>query len=113
MKWFYDVTVDEVNFPLTFTVNVKGLNGKKATVVHFVDGNTPEYITPVVKGDQVSFTLNSLSPVAIVVDSSQAAALTSLKTGDSSNSMLPFAVLLLAVAGISGCIVYSRRKKEA
>ena len=83
--WFYDITVDEVTFPLTFTVNVKGLNGRKATVVHFLDDETPECITPTVKGDQVTFTLNSLSPVAIVADGTKAAALTSPKTGDSTD----------------------------
>ena len=111
--WFYDITVDEVTFPLTFTVNVKGLNGRKATVVHFLDDETPEYITPTVKGDQVTFTLNSLSPVAIVADGTKAAALTSPKTGDSTDFTAPLALLLLAAAGLTGCAVYSRRKKQA
>ncbi|MCU6696057.1 hypothetical protein [Laedolimicola ammoniilytica] len=111
--WFYDITVDEVTFPLTFTVNVKGLNGRKDTVVHFLDDETPEYITPTVKGDQVTFTLNSLSPVAIVADGTKAAALTSPKTGDSTDFTAPLALLLLAAAGLTGCAVYSRRKKQA
>ena len=98
--WFYDITVDEVTFPLTFTVNVKGLNGRKATVVHFLDDETPEYITPTVKGDQVTFTLNSLSPVAIVADGTKAAALTSPKTGDSTDFTAPLALLLLAAAAL-------------
>ena len=93
--------------------SMRRLNGRKATVVHFLDDETPEYITPTVKGDQVTFTLNSLSPVAIVADGTKAAALTSPKTGDSTDFTAPLALLLLAAAGLTGCAVYSRRKKQA
>lgn len=71
--------------------------GQKVTIIHQKADNTWEYIKPTkVADNEVTFTLNSFSPVAVVIDT------TSGKTGDSAGVVAAMAVVCLAGVVICG-----------
>lgn len=78
----------------TFTLNCSNVwKGQNVTILHLKSDGTVETITPSsVEDNQVTFTLSSYSPVAVVINTATAAK--SPKTGD---------VLALAVAATALC----------
>ena len=112
VRWFYDIEVDEdATFPLTITLNLSGYQNQKVTIVHFVNGSEPEYITPVVTADTITFTLNSLSPVAVVTDGVKGGTrvnAASVRTGDEAKAGT-FALLSLASGAVLFFTIRRRR----
>ena len=110
--WFYDVAVDDATFPLTLTLQVSGLRRGNTMIVHYINGSEPEYITPLsVTDNSVTFTVNSLSPIAVVTTARTTGNVSSPKTGDTTDILWPAMLLFLAVAGLGGCVVYGKKKK--
>ena len=81
-------------------------------IVHYINGSEPEYITPLsVTDNSVTFTVNSLSPIAVVTTARTTGNVSSPKTGDTTDILWPAMLLFLAVAGLGGCVVYGKKKK--
>lgn len=103
----------EVTFPLTLTVNVTGVTkDSKVAVLHFNEETGKWEDVNAVAGDgTVTFTVNSLSPFAFVVDGNtakNAGSTTSPATGEA-NTMTWVAIV--AVAAAAGMIVTYRKKR--
>lgn len=110
-----------VEFPLTITFKVTGVNANsKAAVLHFnTETNTWEVLDTVVGEGTLTTTFNSLSPVAFVVDKTTASNITgstttgsssttSPKTGEANVMAMTGGIALLAIAGMA---VVTRRKR--
>ena len=80
-----------VEFPLTITFKVTGVNANsKAAVLHFnTETNTWEVLDTVVGEGTLTATFNSLSPVAFVVDKTTASNITGSTTTGSSSTTSP------------------------
>ena len=110
-----------VEFPLTITFKVTGVNANsKAAVLHFnTETNTWEVLDTVVGEGTLTATFNSLSPVVFVVDKTTASNITgststgsssttSPKTGEANVMAMAGGIALLAIAGMA---VVTRRKR--
>ena len=90
----FDIRAEgEVAFPVTIVLKDKNLNNFLATL-HFVNG-TPEWVDSEVKDGNLSFSVDGLSPFAIVVTVDSA---TSPKTGENVPYGFITGAVILAVA---------------
>lgn len=105
----FDIRVIEegsVSFPLTITLKDKNLDNFVA-LLHYVDGAW-QWVDAEVDGDSLTFTVDSLSPFAIIVAVDEA---TSAKTGDT----VPYGFIIGAVvlAGAAAWFFAKSRKVKA
>ena len=105
----FDVRVLEegtVSFPLTITLKDKNLDNFVA-LLHYVDGAW-QWVDAEVDGDSLTFTVDSLSPFAIIVAVDEA---TSANTGDT----VPYGFIIGAVvlAGAAAWFFAKSRKVKA
>lgn len=100
-----------VTFPLTITVKVTGVTeASKVAVLHYTNGKW-EDVNAVAGNGTVTFTVNSLSPFAFIVDANtakNAGSTTSPATGEA-NTMVWVAIV--AVAAAAGMVVTYRKKR--
>ena len=100
-----------VTFPLTITVKVTGVTeASKVAVLHYTNGKW-EDVNAVAGNGTVTFTVNSLSPFAFIVDANTAknvGSTTSPATGEA-NTMVWVAIV--AVAAAAGMVVTYRKKR--
>ncbi len=100
-----------VTFPLTLTVKVTGVTeNSKVAVLRYTNGAW-EDVNAVAGNGTVTFTVNSLSPFAFIVDANtakNAGSTTSPATGEA-NTMTWVAIV--AVAAAAGMVVTYRRKR--
>lgn len=78
-------------------------------ILHYVNGNWELVSGATVSGDEVTFTVSSLSPFAIVVDNTP----DSPPTKDNTNIYILVAVAALSLAAAAVCFKMSRRKEGA
>ena len=101
----------KVTFPLTITVKVTGVTeASKVAVLHYTNGKW-EDVNAVAGNGTITFTVNSLSPFAFIVDANtakNAGSTTSPATGEA-NTMVW--VALVAVAAAAGMVVTYRKKR--
>ena len=101
-----------VTFPLTITVKVTGVTeASKVAVLHYTNGKW-EDVNAVAGNGTITFTVNSLSPFAFIVDANtakNAGSTTSPATGEA-NTMAWVAIV--AVAAAAGLVVTYRKKRE-
>ena len=103
----FDISAKEdVSFPLTLTLKNDNLDNFVA-LLHFVDGEW-EWVDAEVKDDELTFTVDSLSPFAIIVAAEPA---TSAQTGETASVGFIAAAVVLAVA--AGFFFSKSRKVEA
>lgn len=105
----FDISVHEegtVSFPLTITLKDKNLDNFVA-LLHYVDGEFV-WVDAEVDGDSLTFTVDSLSPFAIIVAVDEA---TSASTGDT----VPYGFIIGAVvlAGAAAWFFAKSRKVKA
>lgn len=100
-----------VTFPLTITVKVTGVTeASKVAVLHYTNGKW-EDVNAVAGNGTITFTVNSLSPFAFIVDANTAknvGSTTSPATGEA-NTMVWVAIV--AVAAAAGMVVTYRKKR--
>lgn len=100
-----------VTFPLTITVKVTGVTeASKVAVLHYTNGKW-EDVNAVAGNGTITFTVNSLSPFAFIVDANTAknvGSTTSPATGEA-NTMVWVAIV--AVAAVAGMVVTYRKKR--
>ena len=100
-----------VTFPLTITVKVTGVTeASKVAVLHYTNGKW-EDVNAVAGNGTITFTVNSLSPFAFIVDANTAknvGSTTSPATGEA-NTMVWVAIV--AVAAAAGMVVTCRKKR--
>lgn len=100
-----------VTFPLTITVKVTGVTeASKVAVLHYTNGKW-EDVNAVAGNGTITFTVNSLSPFAFIVDANtakNAGSTTSPATGEA-NTMVWVAIV--AVAAAAGMVVTYRKKR--
>lgn len=100
-----------VTFPLTITVKVTGVTETSTVaVLHYTNGKW-EDVNAVAGNGTVTFTVNSLSPFAFIVDANtakNAGSTTSPATGEA-NTMVWVAIV--AVAAAAGMVVTYRKKR--
>lgn len=100
-----------VTFPLTITVKVTGVTeASKVAVLHYTNGKW-EDVKAVAGNGTITFTVNSLSPFAFIVDANTAknvGSTTSPATGEA-NTMVWVAIV--AVAAAAGMVVTYRKKR--
>lgn len=100
-----------VTFPLTITAKVPGVTENSTVfVLHYTNGDW-ENVNAVAGNGTVTFTVNSLSPFAFIVDANtakNAGSTTSPATGEA-NTMAWVAIV--AVAAAAGMVVTYRRKR--
>lgn len=100
-----------VTFPLTITVKVTGVTEtSKVAVLHYTNGKW-EDVNAVAGNGTITFTVNSLSPFAFIVDANTAknvGSTTSPATGEA-NTMVWVAIV--AVAAAAGMVVTYRKKR--
>lgn len=100
-----------VTFPLTITVKVTGVTeASKVAVLHYTNGKW-EDVNAVAGNGTITFTVNSLSPFAFIVDANtakNAGSTTSPATGEA-NTMAWVAIV--AVAAAAGMVVTYRKKR--
>ena len=100
-----------VTFPLTITVKVTGVTeASKVAVLHYTNGKW-EDVNAVAGNGTITFTVNSLSPFAFIVDANTAknvGSTTSPATGEV-NTMVWVAIV--AVAAAAGMVVTYRKKR--
>lgn len=102
-----------VTFPLTLTVTVTGVTkDSTVAVLHYnAETKTWENVNATVGDGTITFTVNSLSPFAFIVDANtakNAGSTTSPATGEA-NTMTWVAIV--AVAAAAGMVVTYRRKR--
>ncbi|WP_461877689.1 LPXTG cell wall anchor domain-containing protein [Fusicatenibacter sp.] len=101
----------KVTFPLTITVKVTGVTeASKVAVLHYTNGKW-EDVNAVAGNGTITFTVNSLSPFAFIVDANTAknvGSTTSPATGEA-NTMVWVAIV--AVAAAAGMVVTYRKKR--
>lgn len=101
----------KVTFPLTITVKVTGVTeASKVAVLHYTNGKW-EDVNAVAGNGTITFTVNSLSPFAFIVDANtakNAGSTTSPATGEA-NTMVWVAIV--AVAAAAGMVVTYRKKR--
>ena len=101
----------EVTFPLTLTVKVTGVTkDSKVAVLHYTNGKW-EDVNATAGDGTITFTVNSLSPFAFIVDANtakNAGSTTSPATGEA-NTMVWVAIV--AVAAAAGMVVTYRKKR--
>lgn len=101
----------KVTFPLTITVKVTGVTEvSKVAVLHYTNGKW-EDVNAVAGNGTITFTVNSLSPFAFIVDANTAknvGSTTSPATGEA-NTMVWVAIV--AVAAAAGMVVTYRKKR--
>ena len=101
----------KVTFPLTITVKVTGVTeASKVAVLHYTNGKW-EDVNAVAGNGTITFTVNSLSPFAFIVDAYTAknvGSTTSPATGEA-NTMVWVAIV--AVAAAAGMVVTYRKKR--
>ena len=100
-----------VTFPLTITVKVTGVTeASKVAVLRYTNGKW-EDVNAVAGNGTITFTVNSLSPFAFIVDANTAknvGSTTSPATGEA-NTMVWVAIV--AVAAAAGMVVTYRKKR--
>lgn len=100
-----------VTFPLTITVKVTGVTETSTVaVLHYTNGAW-EDVKATAGNETVTFTVNSLSPFAFIVDANtakNAGSTTSPATGEA-NTMVWVAIV--AVAAAAGMVVTYRKKR--
>ena len=100
-----------VTFPLTITVKVTGVTeASKVAVLQYTNGKW-EDVNAVAGNGTITFTVNSLSPFAFIVDANTAknvGSTTSPATGEA-NTMVWVAIV--AVAAAAGMVVTYRKKR--
>ena len=100
-----------VTFPLTITVKVTGVTeASKVAVLLYTNGKW-EDVNAVAGNGTITFTVNSLSPFAFIVDANTAknvGSTTSPATGEA-NTMVWVAIV--AVAAAAGMVVTYRKKR--
>ena len=100
-----------VTFPLTITVKVTGVTETSTVaVLHYTNGKW-EDVNAVAGTGTITFTVNSLSPFAFIVDANtakNAGSTTSPATGEA-NTMVWVAIV--AVAAAAGMVVTYRKKR--
>lgn len=100
-----------VTFPLTITVKVTGVTETSTVaVLHYTNGKW-EDVNAVAGNGTITFTVNSLSPFAFIVDANtakNAGSTTSPATGEA-NTMVWVAIV--AVAAAAGMVVTYRKKR--
>lgn len=100
-----------VTFPLTITVKVTGVTETSTVaVLHYTNGKW-EDVNAVAGNGTITFTVNSLSPFAFIVDANTAknvGSTTSPATGEA-NTMVWVAIV--AVAAAAGMVVTYRKKR--
>ena len=100
-----------VTFPLTITVEVTGVTETSTVgVLHYTNGKW-EDVNAVAGNGTITFTVNSLSPFAFIVDANtakNAGSTTSPATGEA-NTMVWVAIV--AVAAAAGMVVTYRKKR--
>ena len=100
-----------VTFPLTITVKVTGVTeASKVAVLYYTNGKW-EAVNAVAGNGTITFTVNSLSPFAFIVDANtakNAGSITSPATGEA-NTMVWVAIV--AVAAAAGMVVTYRKKR--
>lgn len=100
-----------VTFPLTITVKVTGVTeASKVAVLYYTNGKW-EDVNAVAGNGTITFTVNSLSPFAFIVDANTAknvGSTTSPATGEA-NTMVWVAIV--AVAAAAGMVVTYRKKR--
>ena len=102
-----------VTFPLTLTVKVTGVTkDSTVAVLHYnAETKTWEDVNATAGDGTITFTVNSLSPFAFIVDANtakNAGSTTSPATGEA-NTMTWVAIV--AVAAAAGMVVTYRRKR--
>lgn len=102
-----------VTFPLTLTVKVTGVTkDSTVAVLHYnAETKTWEDVNATAGDGTITFTVNSLSPFAFIVDANtakNAGSTTSPATGEA-NTMTWVAIV--AVAAVAGMVVTYRRKR--
>lgn len=101
----------KVTFPLTITVKVTGVTETSTVaVLHYTNGKW-EDVNAVAGNGTITFTVNSLSPFAFIVDANtakNAGSTTSPATGEA-NTMVWVAIV--AVAAAAGMVVTYRKKR--
>lgn len=101
----------EVTFPLTITAKVTGVTkDSTVAVLHFTNGKW-ENVNATAGDGTITFTVNSLSPFAFIVDANtakNAGSTTSPATGEA-NTMVW--VVIVAVAAAAGMVVTYRKKR--
>lgn len=102
-----------VTFPLTLTVKVTGVTkDSTVAVLHYnAEAKTWEDVNATAGDGTITFTVNSLSPFAFIVDANtakNAGSTTSPATGEA-NTMTWVAIV--AVAAVAGMVVTYRRKR--
>lgn len=103
----FDISAkSDVTFPLTLTLKSENLDNFIA-LLHFVDGEW-QWVDAEVKDDELTFTVDSLSPFAIIVAAEPA---TSAQTGETASVGFIAAAVVLAVA--AGYFFTKSRKVEA
>lgn len=101
----------EVTFPLTITAKVTGVTkDSTVAVLHFTNGKW-ENVNATAGDGTITFTVNSLSPFAFIVDANtakNAGSTTSPATGEA-NTMVWVAIV--AVVAVAGMVVTYRKKR--
>ena len=94
---------DMTNKPITWTVFVDGVY----YFYHYEGGTWVLKGSQASSGKKVTYTFDSLSPVAVVQGSA-----TTPQTGDNSNIALWGGLMVAAIAVAAGTVVYSRKRKN-
>lgn len=91
--------------PFTFTLSVGGVtSGMKVAVLHYLeDAGEWEYVDATAGDGTVTFSLDSLSPVAVIIEGSST---TSPETGEVGT----MAVAMLGMVALGAAVVVSKRK---
>lgn len=99
-----EITAPEgAEFPLTITLSVGGVTADSTVaVLHYTEGAW-EYVAATAGDGVVSFTVSSLSPIAVVVEGTST---TSPETGEASM----VSIMMIAAVALGTAFVVSKRK---
>ncbi|MEG0962451.1 MAG: hypothetical protein RSD28_01995 [Lachnospiraceae bacterium] len=94
-------------FPITITFKAEGVNAKSSVYVMHYNGTAWEKITAVAGEGTITATFNSLSPVALVVDTKTTTG--APKTADNGVAVAG----IVAIIALGGIAIASKRKVQA